>query len=108
MTIIKAAARLQQDVPHAETCIDEALIAVSALMTSIVSARRDVDVPKSTGQATILRVAKAQMSLIDASGNVLRAHSDLVRIGREKAGFDLHPDCPSKATGQVPHLAAVA
>lgn len=108
MSIIKTVERLQQDVPHAETCIDEALIAVSSLMTSIITARRDENVPGSTGQATIVRVHKAQTSLIEASGNVLRAHSDLVRIGREKAGFDLHPDCPKKTTGQAPQLAAVA
>lgn len=107
MLIAHVAARLQQNVPNAETRIDDALIAVSELMTSIVCARRDVDVPGSTGQATIYRVAKAQMSLIEASGNVLRAHSDLVKIGQEKAGFDLHPDCPKAALEQASRLTAV-
>lgn len=108
MFIAQVAARLQQDVPNAETRIDDALIAVSELMTSIVSARREVDVPGSTGQATIYRVAKAQMSLIEASGNVLRAHSDLVKIGQEKAGFDIHPDCPKALEQKPARLAAVS
>lgn len=108
MPIEKEAARLQQTVPHAESRIDDALIAVSELMTNIVSARRDVDVPGSTGHSTVLRVAKAQMSLIEASGNVYRAHSDLVRIGRETAGWDIHPDCPKAAVAVPAKLAAVA
>ena len=35
------AARLIRDVPAAEVRIDDALIAVSSLMTSVVTARRD-------------------------------------------------------------------
>lgn len=96
MPIEQVSAKLTEDVPNAEERIDDALIAVSALIATIVSARRDIDVPRSTGQATIIRVAKAQMSLIDASSNVFRAHTDLVKIGREKAGWDIHPDCPKE------------
>jgi hypothetical protein len=107
MAIGKISAKLSDEVPNAEERIDDALIAVSALMTTIVTARRDVDVPPATGQATIMRVAKAQLSLIDASSNVLRAHSDLVKIGREKAGWDIHPDCPEKKASVALHLAAV-
>src|SRR3546814_8331149 len=36
-----AAARLERDVPAAEGRVDDALIAVSSLMTSVVTARRD-------------------------------------------------------------------
>jgi len=91
------AARLIRDVPAAELRVDDALIAVSTLMTSVVTARRDTDgVPTTKGQATIRRLMKAQMALVDASGDILRVHGELADIGRETAGYDLH-ECPSIA-----------
>ena len=89
------AARLIRDVPAAEVRIDDALIAVSSLMTSVVTARRDTNgVPATRGQATIRRLMKAQMALVDVSGDILRVHGELADIGRETAGYDLH-ECPS-------------
>lgn len=101
-------ARLEKEVPDAEVRIDDALIAVSSLMTSVVSARREVEgVPPAKGQATIQRLAKAQLALIDASGDVLRVHGDLVQIGKETAGYDLH-ECPALTGPAAPKLQAVA
>ncbi|GAA0861365.1 hypothetical protein GCM10009115_03710 [Sphingopyxis soli] len=91
------AARLIRDVPAAEVRVDDALIAVSTLMTSVVTARRDTGgVPATKGQATIRRLMKAQMALVDVSGDILRIHGELADIGRETAGYDLH-ECPSVA-----------
>lgn len=102
------AARLQQEVPTAETRIDDALIAVSSLMASVVTARRDTTgVPAAKGHATIQRLAKAQMALVDASGNVMRVHGELVTLGREIAGYDLHQECPQRRASIHP-LHAVA
>ena len=101
------AARLQRDVPNAEASIDEALIAVSALMTSVVTARRETGVPAKTGQATILRLAKAQMSLVEVGGDVLRIHGELADIGQERAGYDLH-ECPPASAAAGTKLAIVA
>ncbi|MGR4892723.1 hypothetical protein ACIPPQ_16955 [Sphingopyxis sp. LARHCG72] len=95
--ILFVAKKLQHQVPVTETRIDDALIAVSSLMTTIVTARRDADrVRPAKGQATIERLAKAQMALIDASGGVLRVHGELADIARETAGLDLH-ECPAAA-----------
>lgn len=103
-----AAVQLQQQVPAAEVRIDDALIAVSSLMTSLVTARRDMNgVPAAKGHATIHRLARVQMALIDASGDVLRVHGELVGIARETAGLDLH-ECPSIAHAGTTRLAAVA
>ncbi len=89
------AARLIREVPAAEVRIDDALIAVSSLMTSVVTARRDTNgVPATRGHATIRRLMKAQMALVDVSGDILRVHGELADIGRETAGYDLH-ECPS-------------
>lgn len=108
MSKIESANRLRRHMPAAEASIDDALIAVSSLMASVVTARRETGVPARTGQATIHRLAKAQMSLIEASSDVLRVHGELVRIGRETAGLDVHEDCPPASGAAKPHLAAVA
>lgn len=100
--------RLERDVPEAELRIDDALVAVSSLFTSIVSARREIGgVPAVEGQATIHRLAKAQLALVGVSGEMLRVHGDLVRIGKETAGYDLH-ECPQVAHPSAQHLQAVA
>jgi hypothetical protein len=93
-------ARLQREVPGAEASIDNALIAVSSLMTSVVTARQQTGVAPKTGQASILRLAKAQMSLVEVSGDVLRVHGELADIGQETAGLDLH-ECPAVATANI-------
>jgi len=101
-------ARLQNDVPAAERTIDDALIAVSSLMTSAVAARRDIGgVAPARSHATIRRIAKVQNALIDASGDVMRVHGELVDIGRETAGYDLH-ECPNVAGATVVPLSAAA
>ncbi len=95
--ITVSAARLVRDVPAAEHRVDDALIAISSLMTSVVIARRDTaGVPAVKGQATIRRLMKAQMALVGVSGDILRVHGELADIGRETAGYDLH-ECPSVA-----------
>lgn len=102
-------ARLQKDVPDAETRIDDALIAVSSLTASIVTARRDTaGITGARGHATIRRLVKAQMSLVEVSGDILRVHGDLVEIGRETAGYDLHQECPKAASSNVVSLTAAA
>ena len=101
--IMATAARLQVDVPAAEARVDAALIALSNLMTSVVTARRDTaGLPPAKGHATIHRLAKAQLSLVDVSGDVLRVHGELVGIGRETAGYDLHQECPQQSAVLVP------
>lgn len=99
--------RLQHAVPAAEAQIDGALIAVSSLMTEVVTARRDiVGVPATMGHATIHRIARAQLALVGVSGDILRVHGELAEIGRERAGLDLH-ECPAATTDVPAKLALV-
>jgi len=92
------AARLQHQLPAAETRIDDAMIAVASLTASVVTARRDTTgVAPIRGLATIRRLVRMQTALVAVSGDVLRVHGDLVDIARETAGLDMHT-CPSAAT----------
>jgi hypothetical protein len=103
-----AAARISREVPATEACLDDALISMSSLIKTVVQARKDTGVAASTGQGTIVRLAKAQMALLTASNDVLRAHKDLANLAQVHAGFDLH-ECPSAtaATEGVTKLALV-
>jgi hypothetical protein len=95
--ITATAARLQSEVPVAEDRVDAAIIALSTLMATVVTARRNIPgIPPAKGHATIHRLAKAQLSLVDVSADVLRLHGDLVDIGKETAGYDLHEECPKR------------
>lgn len=93
MQIELAAARIAREVPATEACLDDALIQVSTLIRTVVQARRDTGVAASTGQATIARLAKAQMALLNASSDILRAHKDLSGLAQVHAGMDIH-ECP--------------
>lgn len=108
--IKKASDQIGQDMPHTEYSIDQALVSVSDLMSTLVNARLSTGVPASTGQAAILRLAKAQMALVDASSDVLRVHGELKKIGKEYGWGDLH-ECPETAKAQDAkdkHLSIVA
>ena len=101
-------ARLERDVPSAEFRIDDALVAVSTLMTSVVTARRDTaGMPPARGQASMRRLVKAQLSLLDAGADILRVHGELVEIGRETAGYDLH-ECPDVVSASIHPIGAAA
>jgi hypothetical protein len=96
-TIHFVARKLRHQVPAAEQSIDDALIAVSSLMTTVVTARRDIGgAQPAREQGTVQRLARAQMALVDASGGVLRVHGELSTIAREMAGLDVH-ECPPLA-----------
>ncbi len=108
--IKKAKDQIGQDMPHTEYSIDQALVSVSDLMSTLVKARLSTGVPASTGQAAILRLAKAQMALVDASNDVLRVHGELKKIGKEYAGLDMH-ECPPAAQASIDessHLSVVS
>lgn len=84
-TISLAAARLQQQVPAAEARIDDAIIAASSLMTSVVTARRDTPgVPAVKAQSTIHRIARLQTVLVGASGDALRNLPDRSQLQADR------------------------
>jgi len=90
-----AVLRLQREVPEAERKIDEAIVATTSILQTIMSARSVVDVPAASVQHTVARIVKAQNALIEASREVLRAHGDLGRYQVEYMGAD-EPTCPSQ------------
>jgi hypothetical protein len=98
MNVDIAAARIVREVPATEATLDDALISVSSLIKTLVQARRDTGVAASTGQASIVRLARAQLSLVGVSNDVLRVHKELAKLGEVHAGMDLHEDCKGGLT----------
>ena len=95
MNINIAVARISRAVPQAESSLDDALMSMSSLMISMIEARKETGVSPSTGQAAIARLAKAQLSLVSVSSDVLRVHGELAEIANVYAGMDLHEKCTS-------------
>jgi len=95
MTIASASARIGRHLPEAELSLDNALIASTRLMESMLLARQADGVTAFTGQEAIMRLAKSQRSLLDASSDMIRIHGELLKIGRDvRAGFDEPGECP--------------
>lgn len=100
MTIAVATARIARQLPEAELSLDSALLASARLMESMLLARQADGVQVFTGQTALMRLAKAQRTLIESQNDMIRVHEELRGIGREvKAITDDEGSCPE--TGSV-------
>ena len=88
MTPSIASARIARDLKDAEAKADEAILAASSLMTTLVQARTATGVVGHTGQEALIRLARAQVSLIEGSTDIFRVHDHMSKIGREMGIMD--------------------
>lgn len=100
-----AVLRLSRDLPNAERKIDEALIATTAILQTVIDARSVVGVPAREVQQTLLRLTKVQNALLEASGDLFRSHGDLSRFHQEYMGAD-EPYCPPASGELIQEVAA--
>lgn len=97
LNISAATARLVREMNAAEDTIAGALVATAGLLHTAASASRDVtDAPVVKTQATLLHLNKMVASLIEARGEALRVHGQLLDIGREMGATET-PYCPPVA-----------
>lgn len=94
MTVFVAQTRITRELIEAEQAVDEALIRQSRLFTSLVAARRDLNMPGTFGQDALLRLAKSQQSLLTAGNDLARVHGRMRELDQEVTG-DLASDCPA-------------
>ena len=94
-THASAADRLRTDLGALESAIDATLAAAAKLTQSMLTARRESDVPVHTGQIALMRLQRAQAHLIAGSSDVFRVHDEMARIGQE---FGMLDD-PTPASG---------
>jgi hypothetical protein len=104
MTVPVAQLRIARDIRHAEEALNEALLRHSSIFSTVVSARLESDVGAFAAHEALLRLAKSQQSLLDAGGNLARAHGSLLDVQREMGIGD---DCPpEEPRGQLEEKAA--
>jgi hypothetical protein len=98
ITIAAATARIARQLPEAELSLDSALLASARLMESMLLARQADGVEVFTGQTALMRLAKAQRTLLESQSDMMRVHQELRGIGQEvKALSDEDGTCPKTA-----------
>lgn len=90
-----ATVRIARQLKDAEAKIDEALLASSELMATLIRARASAEVVPHTGQTALIRLADAQRSIIEGSNNIFRVHDVMSSIGREMGVLDEEGSTPS-------------
>ena len=89
-----ATARLVREMNAAEETIADALVASAGLLHTAATASREVsDAPVLKAQAALLHLNKMVASIIEARGEALRVHGQLLDIGREMGATET-PYCP--------------
>jgi hypothetical protein len=101
MTVQAALARLSRQVPQAEEDIDQALISLSSLLTTMVTARRDTATAGGNSQIAVQQVSRAIEGLVSASNEMARAHGSLRKVSVEKGVGDTEA-CPTKGVELAP------
>jgi hypothetical protein len=104
-----AALRISRQLKTAESQVDQTLLEYSKLMTELVSARQVDGVDAHAGQEVLIRLARAQVSIIDSSSDLFRAHDAAYKIGREMGlleekqanGLVEQTDGPATVTAQA-------
>ncbi len=90
-----AASRIVRDLVNSEIEIDRALASSASLLATMVQARVDTSAPLATGQTAIMRLVRSLNSMSDARGDMIRVHSELLKVGQERADYSLDPNgCP--------------
>lgn len=97
--------RISRELREAELAVDEALLKQSALLSSMIIARQETGVGPSTGHAALLRLSKAQHTLLSASGELARVHSSLLRVQQDVLGYE---GCPKNIPMRTAHLVNAA
>lgn len=92
MNTVVAQVRITRELVEAETALNDALLKQSQLFSTMIAARRDIEVGQFTGQEVLMRLNKAQSDLLASGGGLARVHSGLFEIGREVG--HVMDDCP--------------
>lgn len=89
--------RITRDLRDAEAALDEALIKQASLFATMVTARQETGSEPFVGQEALMRLAKAQQTLLSAGGELARVHGRLLDVQREMGiGDECPPNEPTK------------
>ena len=102
MTAQVAALRIARELASSEMEIDRAVESSAMLLATMARARIDTDATSGSSQVAMMRMAQALSALTDARKGIVQTHSELRKIGQERADIVLPSECPS-LSGQVQH-----
>lgn len=94
--------RIVRDLREAEEALDNALLRQSALLTTMIEARRDTEVAPFVGQGALMRLTKSHQGLVTAGTDLARVHSNLLQVQGDVLGYEECP--PQAAAGQQTSL----
>lgn len=101
------ARKIRDDLPQAESDLDAAMLSLSSLLSTLVTARMQTGVRAGTGQRAVAEVVKAQQAMLDASGALAKAHIVMRKVGTELGAHDID-ECPPSQGSQFAPLRVVA
>jgi hypothetical protein len=84
--------RIAGDMTQAEEALNDALIAQSDLYGKLLKVRKETEASPFTGHQQLLRLMKAQQSLLSSSGDLARVHAGLLELQVEYAGIERCPE----------------
>lgn len=98
LTLHNATARIARQVNASESSLDEALVQVSALLNSATIAQQAFpDAPAARVQSSLLHLVKTMTCLVEARGEMVRTHGQLLDLAREMGATE-RPECPDYLT----------
>lgn len=101
LTVHNATARIARQVTDSEATLDEALVQISALLHSAAIAQKEFPgAPTLRVQSTLMHLGKTMTCLVEARGEIVRAHGQLLDIAREMGATE-RPKCPDYLTQGV-------
>lgn len=87
-TLEVSALRIARELRDTEAKLDDALFASAKLMQTMITARRNPDVEVHTGQAALIRLSRAQQSIVAGTSDMFRVHDEMLRVNREMGIMD--------------------
>ena len=101
LNVHSATARIARQTISSETALDDALVEVSALLQTAASVQKEFpDAPALRVQSTLVHLGKTLNGLLEARGEIMRAHGQLLDIAREMGATE-RPKCPDYAFATV-------
>lgn len=92
MNTVVAQMRITRELVEAENALNDALLKQSQLFSTMLAARRDIEIGQFTGQDVLMRLNKAQSDLLASGGGLARVHGGLLELGKEVG--HVMDDCP--------------
>ena len=97
---------------EAEALNDEMLVALAALKSEMLKARRNPEVEVHTGQEAVLHLTEAEQMITRAGNQLFRTHRALSKVARETAGVDENVETKerraSRSTAAEPQMHSAA